>query len=211
MGEHERLSRGEELANSLTHGAGAVLGVAALVAMVVYASLHGDAWKIVSSAIFGASLVILYIASTLYHAFPPGRARRFFLVLDHSAIYLLIAGTYTPFTLVTIRGAWGWTLFGIVWGLAVCGVVFKCFFAHRFQVLSTIAYVLMGWCAVFVIVPLLRALPWSGFLWLLAGGLSYTAGVNFFASTRRYAHTVWHLFVLCGSLCHFYAVWRYVL
>lgn len=202
---------GEEIANSATHGVGAALSVAGLVVLVVIAALRGTALQVLACAVYGATLVLLYLSSTLYHALTNGRAKRVFRILDHASIYLLIAGTYTPFTLVALRGAWGWSLFGVVWALAVAGVVLKCFFTGRFHALSTTVYVLMGWLAVVAIRPLLGAIPWSGFLWLLAGGLLYTLGVVFFASRRRYAHAVWHLFVLAGSACHFLAVYRYIL
>ena len=202
---------GEEIANSITHGIGAALSVAGLVVMVVIAALRGSALHITACAIYGASLVLLYISSTIYHALAENRAKRVFLILDHASIYVLIAGTYTPFALVTLRGAWGWSLFGAVWTLCVCGVVFKSLWVDHLRGLSTTVYVLMGWCGIVAFRPLLRALPWTGFLWLLAGGLAYTGGVAFFASRRRYAHFIWHLFVLAGSLCHFWAVYRYVL
>jgi hemolysin III len=205
------VTRGEEIANSITHGVGAVLSIAGLVTLIVGAALRGNAWHIVTCSIYGATLVLLYVASTLYHALPEGRAKHVFLILDHSAIYLLIAGTYTPLTLVTLRGGWGWALFGFVWGLAVLGIVFKSLFVGRLAILSTIVYILMGWCALIAIRPLLQVLPWNAFLWLLAGGLAYTLGVIFFASKYRYAHTIWHLFVLAGSACHFVAVYKYVL
>lgn len=202
---------GEEIANSITHGVGAALSVAGLVMMVVRAASSATGLHVVACSIFGASLVLLYLSSTLYHALTNGRAKRVFRVLDHASIYLLIAGTYTPFTLVTLHGAWGWTLFGIVWALAITGIVLKCFLTGKLHVLSTVVYVAMGWLAVIAIRPLLNALPWPGFLWLLAGGLFYTLGVAFFAYRRKYSHTIWHLFVLGGSLCHFLAVYRYVL
>lgn len=206
-----RLTLGEEIANSITHGIGAALSVAGLIVMMVIAAMNGSAWQIVACAVYGASLILLYFCSTLYHALTNPRAKRVFMILDHAAIYVLIAGTYTPFTLVTLRGPWGWTLFGIIWTLAISGIVFKCFFIHRLRTLSTAVYVLMGWCIVVAIRPLLAALPWHGFLWLLAGGLSYTTGVVFYAWKRRYAHAVWHLFVIGGSVCHYYAVYRYIL
>jgi hemolysin III len=206
-----RQSTGEEIANSVTHGIGAVLSVAGLVFMVVMAALHGTAWHIVGCAVYGASLVLLYVCSTLYHALPGRRSKRVFQILDHAAIYVLIAGTYTPFTLVTLRGPWGWTLFGLVWTLAVAGTVFKCLFIDRLRILSAAVYISMGWCVVIALHPLLRALPWAGFLWLLAGGLSYTAGVVFFAWKRKYAHAIWHVFVLAGSVCHYCAVYLFVL
>ena len=203
-------SLGEELANSITHGLGVVLGVAGSILMLIAAIQRGSARHVTAVAIFGTTLILLYAASTLYHALTPPKAKRVFQILDHSAIYLLIAGTYTPFTLITLRGAWGWSLLAVIWTLAICGVVFKSVWIHRFPALSTAVYVLMGWCAIVAIRPLLNALSWAGFLWLLAGGVSYTAGVVFYASRRRYAHAVWHLFVLGGSLCHFWAIYRYV-
>lgn len=204
-------STGEEIANSVTHGIGAVLGVVGLVLLLMTAIARGSALHITAVAVFGSTLILLYLASTLYHALTPPRAKRVFQILDHSAIYLLIAGTYTPFTLITLRGAWGWSPFAVIWSLAVFGVVFKSIWIDRHAALSTAVYVLMGWCAIVAIRPLLRGLPWDGFLWLLAGGVSYTAGVIFYASQRRYAHSVWHLFVLGGSACHYWAIYRYVL
>lgn len=201
---------GEEIANSITHGVGAVLSVAGLVALVL-AARHRSAWQIVACAIYGASLVLLYLSSTLYHALANNRAKRVFKILDHATIYVLIAGTYTPFTLITLRGTWGWSLFGVVWGLCVCGVVCKSLWIDRLKLASTVVYLLMGWCAALAVRPLLAALSWTGFAWLLAGGLCYTAGVAFYANSRRFAHFIWHLFVLAGSLCHYWAVFRYVL
>jgi hemolysin III len=202
---------GEEIANSITHGLGAALSLAALTVLVVVAALRGAAVHVVACAVFGATLVLLYLSSTLYHALSFTRARRLFRIFDHASIYLLIAGTYTPFTLVTLRGPWGWSLFAVVWTLAAAGVVLKCFFTGRFHALSTAVYVLMGWLALAALRPLLHALPPAGLLWILAGGLFYTLGVVFFISRRRYAHAVWHLFVLAGSACHVLAVYRYVL
>ncbi len=202
---------GEEIANSVTHGVAAAGSVAALVLLIVSAALRGTAWHIVSCAIFGATLILLYLASTLYHALPSGKAKLVFRILDHASIYLLIAGTYTPFTLVTLRGAWGWSLFGAVWALAVAGVVFQSLLIGRLPALSTAVYVAMGWVVVIAFRPLLHALPWGGLLWLLAGGLCYTLGVYFFASKSKFAHMVWHLFVVAGSVCHFFAVFLYVI
>jgi hemolysin III len=199
---------GEEIAASVTHGVGAALSVAGLVVMIVAAALRGTAWHVVACAIYGASLVLLYLCSTLYHAMTSPRAKRVFRVLDHASIYILIAGTYTPFTLVVLRGAWGWSLFGVVWALAVAGVVFKCFFTGRLNTLSTAVYVLMGWLAVVAVRPLLAACSWTALLWLLAGGIAYTSGVLFFSSRWKYAHAVWHIFVLAGSICHFVAIYQ---
>jgi len=204
-------TRGEEIANSITHGIGAALGIAGLVAIVLVSALHGSAVQMAAGIVSGTSLVLMYPSSTIYHALANNRAKRVFKILDHSSIYLLIAGTYTPVTLIALRGPWGWTLFGVVWGLCVCGIVFKSLWIGRLKVASTVVYVLMGWCAVLAIRPLLAALPWAGFVWLIAGGLCYTAGVAFYVNSRRFAHSIWHLFVLAGSVCQYWAVFRYVL
>lgn len=201
---------GEEIANSIIHGVGAALSVAGLVAMVVFAASSGTSLHVLVCSIYGVSLVLLYVCSTLYHALTNGRAKRVFRILDHASIYLLIAGTYTPFTMA-LSGAWGGALLGIVWTLAGLGIVFKCLFIGKLEVLSTAVYVLMGWIAVVAIRPLLQVLSWPGFLWLLAGGLFYTSGVVFFVWRRKYSHAIWHLFVLAGSVCHFLAVYRHVL
>jgi hemolysin III len=190
---------------------GAAFSVAGLAVLVFVAALRGTGSHVVACSVYGASLVLLYVCSTLYHALADGRAKRVFRILDHSSIYVLIAGTYTPFTLLTLRGVWGWALFGAVWSLALAGILFKCFFTGRLHALSTAVYLLMGWMAVVAVQPLLRALPGPGFLWVLAGGLFYTLGVTFFVCRRKYAHAIWHLFVLAGSVCHFVAVYRYVL
>jgi hemolysin III len=202
----------EEIANSITHGIGIYLGVAALVLLVVFASLYGNAWHIVSCSIYGSTLVLLYTASTLYHSFRHPRTKHVFRILDHASIYVLIAGTYTPFTLVPLRGAWGWSLFGVVWGLALCGVLAKVFFIHRFKILTTLLYLVMGWIVVIAAKPMLRSIPAGGILWLVLGGLAYTIGIIFYAADRKfsYAHAIWHVFVLTGSICHFFAVMFYV-
>lgn len=207
------LTLGEEIANSVTHGVGALLSIASLAAMIVIAAgrPQGRGAAIAACAVYGASLLLLYLCSTLYHAITNRRAKRIFRILDHASIYLLIAGTYTPFTLLTLRGPWGWVLFGVIWTLAVAGVIVKCFHTGRMQILSTSLYVLMGWFGVVALRPLLAALPWHAVLWLLAGGVFYTAGVAFFASRWRYAHSIWHLFVLAGSICHFVSICAYVL
>ena len=204
--------RREELINSITHGAGLALSIAGLAVLVTLAALKGTAWHIVSCSVYGATLVLLYTASTLYHSVRSPRLKRFFRIIDHAPIYLLIAGTYTPFMLVNLRGGWGWTLFGLVWGLAVVGIVFKVFFVNRFAIASTVVYLLMGWLVVIAIKPLLMLVPGGGILWLLAGGLAYTLGVVFFAWEKMpYNHAVWHVFVLTGSVCHYFAVLFYVL
>lgn len=202
----------EETANAITHGIGLLLSVVGAAALITASALHGTAWHIVSSSVYGASLVLLYSSSTLYHAVRSPRIKRLFRMFDHSSIYLLIAGTYTPFTLVNLRGGWGWTLFGIVWALTLGGIVFKYVALDRFPILSTSIYIAMGWLVVLGIKPMLALVPWHGFVWLLAGGLFYTAGVFFFASKRiPYAHSIWHMFVICGSICHYCAVYFYVL
>lgn len=204
--------RAEELANALTHGAGLVLSLIGVPVLIVTAVARGDAWQVVGCSVFGATLVALYATSTIYHAVPGEVARRRLQVLDHVAIYLLIAGTYTPFTLGVLRGAWGWTLFGIVWTLAALGIVFKLVLGMRHPRVSVAGYVLMGWIAIVAAKPMAEALPLAGMAWVVAGGLLYTAGVGFFLWERlRFAHAVWHLFVLAGSICHFWAVLAYAL
>ena len=197
----------EELVNAISHGLGALLGVAGLVVLVVLAALHGDAWQVVASSIYGSTLVLLYLSSTLYHAFRGQRVKRVFQAFDHAGIFLLIAGTYTPFTLVTIRGPWGWTLFGVIWGLGIAGAVLEVVFLDRFPRLSLAFYLAMGWAVVAAIVPLVRAMTPAGLAWLVAGGIAYTAGTLFYRmGHRRFMHGIWHLFVLAGSICHWFAV-----
>jgi hemolysin III len=201
----------EELANSLTHGLGAVLAVAALAVLVVFSARHGTAWHVVSCSVYGASMVALYLASTLYHGVTNPRAKQVFHTLDHVAIYLLIAGTYTPFTLLTLKGGWGWTIFGIEWGLALAGIIYKVFFyTHKHRGVSTAIYLAMGWLAIIAIKPLLASLPTGGLIWLGIGGLSYSLGVIFYLWDRLpFAHVIWHLFVLGGSISHFFAIYLY--
>jgi hemolysin III len=196
--------------NGVSHLAGAVLAVGGTAVLVTMAALGGDPWKIVSSSIYGATLIILYLFSTLYHSVRGAAALR---KLDHTAIYLLIAGSYTPFTLVTLRGPLGWTLFGIVWGLAVLGIVVDLLLADRRRIIPVVIYLLMGWLVVLAFKPLLRALPLSGFWWLLGGGVLYTVGVVFYAleGKLRHSHGIWHLFVLGGSIAQFIAVLFFVL
>lgn len=201
----------EELANSLTHALGAALSVAGLVLLAVYSALHGNAWHVVSTVIFGVTLVLLYSASTVYHTLRSERLKRLLQKFDHAAIFLLIAGTYTPFVLVPLRGPWGWSLFGVVWGLAIVGVTLKFWFAGRFKLVSTLIYVGMGWLVMIAIKPLVAALPAGGMKLLVAGGLCYTGGAVFYLWKRLpYHHAVWHLFVLGGSACHWAAVFCYV-
>ncbi len=197
----------EELANTLTHGFGVLASAAAAAVLIVLAARQADPWKIVGASVFGASLISLYSASTLYHATRKPELKARLKVVDHATIYVLIAGTYTPFTLVGLRGGWGWSLFGVIWGLAAAGVVFKIFFTGRFNRLSTGIYIAMGWLIIIAVVPMLRELSPITLAWLLAGGLSYTGGTAFYHNHRLpYAHAVWHLFVLLGSLCHVMAV-----
>jgi len=180
-------------------------------AYLIAASTRGTVWNVVSCSIYGVTLVLVYLCSTLYHSLVRTRARHVFLVLDHAAIYLLIAGTYTPFTLVSLRGPLGWWLFGIVWSLALAGVVFKSFAAGRFAVASAVIYLFMGWFIVFAARPLIRAISWQGVMWIAAGGLAYTLGIVFFAMDhRRYFHAMWHVFVLAGSVLHYLGVLFYV-
>lgn len=202
----------EEIANAITHGIGAVLSIAALVLLIIYSIQYGDVWHIVSFSIYGTTLVLLYSFSTLLHAFQNIRIKNVFEVLDHVGIYLLIAGTYTPFLLVTIRGSLGWTILGIVWGLAAIGITFKIFFVKRFIILSTLFYILMGWLIIFAIKPLYENLAISGVIWLVIGGLLYTFGSIFYVWRRiPYHHAIWHVFVLLGSISHFVAILLYVL
>jgi hemolysin III len=203
-------SLGEEIANSVSHGVGLLAAVAAVPFLVIAAVERGEIAGIVGASVFATTMVLLYLASTLYHALPDNRAKRVFRVLDHAAIYLLIAGTYTPFTLGVLRGAWGWTLFGLVWGLALVGVVVKTVGGVRHLRASTILYLGMGWLVLIAAKPLWLRMPSWGLFWLFAGGIAYTVGVAFFRADRvRYAHFVWHLFVLAGTVCHFIAVIRY--
>lgn len=197
----------EEIVNSTTHGIGLVLSVAGFVALLAMAIRHGTAWHIVGCAIYGSTLICLYLASTLYHGIPSPQLKHPLKVFDHSAIYLLIAGTYTPFLLVNLRGGWGWSLLGIVWGCAMAGIVFKLWFVDHFKVLSTALYLVMGWLVVVATKPLLAHVSAVGLGWLVAGGVMYTVGVVFFASRKiRYGHAVWHGFVIAGSVCHYLAV-----
>ncbi len=201
----------EEMANTITHGIGIGFSIAGLILLVVRAAMYGNAWEVVSFSIYGASLILLYSASTLYHGFRSPRVKEVLRIFDHSAIYLLIAGTYTPFLLVTLRGPWGWSLFGTIWGLAILGITFKLIFGPRYDILSTIFYLLMGWVVIIAIKPLLSALPFAGLMWLLAGGLAYSLGVIFYAWEKLpYNHAIWHGFVLTGSLFHFFAVFFYI-
>ncbi len=205
-------SPGEEIANSISHGVGLVAALIAAPVLIVTATQHGGTAAIVGASVFTATMVLLYLSSTLYHALPRNKVKRVLRVLDHDAIFLLIAGTYTPFTLGVLRGAWGWTLFGLVWSLAVLGIVLKAVGGIRYPVLSTCLYLGMGWLILIAVRPLWLRVPLPGLLWLAAGGLAYTAGVAFFAAEQvRFSHFVWHLFVLAGTTCHFFAVLWYAI
>lgn len=205
------VASGEEIANSITHGIGALLAMGGVAVLVTLAALRGTVWHVVGCSVFGGSLVLLYLASTLYHAIPVPRAKRALQALDHAGILFLIAGTYTPFTLVTLRGPWGWTLFGIVWGLAVLGVGLE-LLAPRRRVLAVALYLVMGWTAVIAMRPLMAAMAAGGIRLLVLGGVAYTVGVVFYAWRRLpYHHTLWHGFVLLGSVAHFLAVLFYVI
>lgn len=205
-------SFGEELAHVLTHGLGSLLAIAGLAVLVARAALYGNHWHVVGVSIFGATLILMYSASALFHAIPLPHTKRVLRVVDHCSIYLLIAGSYTPFTLITLRGPWGWSLFGVIWGLAALGVAFKIFTTGRFEKLSLGIYLGMGWCALVAVQPLLHSMPNGGLWLLLAGGLSYSAGVIFYAWERLpYHHAIWHVFVLGGSVLHYFAVLFYVI
>jgi hemolysin III len=204
-------SLGEEIANTISHGVGAAGAVASAPVLIIAAVRQGDAAFIAGAAVFAASMCLLYLASTIYHAQPRSRAKQFFNVLDHSAIYLLIAGTYTPFALGALRGPWGWTLFGLVWGMALLGVGLKASKRLNRPAVSTGLYLAMGWLVLIAVKPLIERVPTGGLWWLVAGGLAYTGGVAFFVLDNRwrYSHFVWHLFVLAGTACHFFAVLWY--
>jgi len=202
-------SLGEEIANSVTHGVGALASVVALPFLVMAGLPHG-AGVVAGNVVFGVSLLLLYISSTMYHSLARNRAKRVFRIIDHSAIYVLIAGSYTPFMLGVLRGAWGWSLLSVVWGLAVLGVALTSVVGVKFPRASVVVYILMGWLVVVAIKPLMTHLPPAGLAWLVAGGLAYTGGAVFYGWKRlRYQHTVWHLFVITGSVCHYMAVLSY--
>jgi len=203
-------SPGEEIANSVSHGVGLVVALIAAPVLIVIAARRGGTAAVVGASVFTATMVLLYLSSTLYHALPRNKAKRVLRVLDHGAIFLLIAGTYTPFTLGVLRGAWGWTILGLVWSLAVIGILLKAVGGIRYPVLSTCLYLGMGWLILIAVRPLWLRVPLPGLLWLAAGGLAYTAGVAFFAAEQvRFSHFVWHLLVLAGTTCHFFAVLWY--
>lgn len=203
---------GEEIANSVIHGMGIVLGIAGLGVLTAFAALHGDAWHIVSCSIFGAALIVLYTTSTLYHSIPIPRVKEVMRTLDHSAIFLLIAGTYTPFLLVNLRGPWGWSLFAVIWGLALLGIALRVARGRRSTWVAVMLYAGMGWTVVIAVKPMLNHVAAGGLLLLLLGGLAYTLGIAFYVWKRLpYHHAIWHLFVLAGSILHFFAILFYVI
>jgi hemolysin III len=208
---HEE-TNAEHIANAITHGIGAALSVAALILLIVVSSQHGDTRRVVTLTIYGVSLLVVYMASTCFHSVRPGtRYRRMLRVWDHAAIYMFIAGTYTPLLLVFVRGGWGWSLFGVLWGLALVGTLIKVHFVGRYDLVSTAVYIAMGWIGLLAIRPFLTMIPTGALWWLLAGGITYTIGVIFYLWERlRFSHAVWHLFVLGGSVCHFFALFLYV-
>ena len=202
----------EEKLNVITHAVGLILSIVALVFLIIHASYNGTARHIISFTIFGASLILLYSASTLYHYSQKPNLRRKLNILDHASIYVLIAGTYTPFTLVTLKGWVGWTIFGITWGIALIGIFFKLFYTGRYDKISTIAYVAMGWIIIFAIKPLIENLPLNGLYWLMVGGIFYTIGAILYSIKKmKYNHAIFHVFVLLGSFSHFMAIYFYVL
>lgn len=212
MSETHTFSKKEEIANAITHGIGAVLSIAALVLLIVFASIYGTAWHVVSFTIFGITMFLLYFSSTMVHALPKGKAKDLFEIFDHSAIYFFIAGSYTPFTFIVIQGSLGWTLFGIVWGLAIGGTIFKIFFVKKFVFASTLLYVLMGWLVVLGWDKIVANLDAFGLYLFVAGGIFYTVGAIFYVWRGfKYHHAIWHLFVIAGSAAHFFCVFVYVL
>lgn len=212
MKDKRPYTRKEEFANAITHGVGLALAIAALSVLATFSAQGGDVWRVVSLSVYGASLVLLYTTSTLYHAFPWPGLKRLLNRLDHAAIFVLIAGSYTPFALVTMRGAWGWTIFGLVWGITLVGVYLEVFHFKRFPKTELALYLAMGWIIVVAVKPMFAAMPVGGMFWLGAGGLCYTGGVVFYVwHSLPYHHAIWHLFVLAGSLLHFFGIYHYVL
>ncbi len=202
----------EESINVISHFIGTILSAIALVLLVVFASIYGNAWHIVSFSIYGSSMIMLYTASTLYHNSKKEKVRRRLKVFDHISIFIMIAGTYTPFALVTLNGTIGWIIFGIIWGFALAGTIIKLFFTGRFNLLSTAMYIGMGWVAIFAISPLIDNLSYEGLMWLFGGGISYTVGAVFYSIKKiKFNHAIFHIFVLIGSICHFISIMFYVL
>ncbi len=207
--EHTQ-SNGEELANSISHCVGFGLSVAALVILVVFGARQGNPWKVISFSVYGFSLMTLFLASTLHHSFRSRRLKSLFLLFDHIAIYILIAGSYTPILLIALRGAWGWSMFGVIWGISIIGILLKIYYLGRYKVISVLVYLLMGWVVVIAYKPLLEAIPYGLFIWMGIGGLCYSLGVVFFVwRTFPYHHSVWHLFVLAGCATHYIGIFKY--
>ncbi len=205
-------TKNEEIANAITHGIGAVLSIVALVLLIVFSAMYGTPLHVVSFTIYGVTMLMLYVSSTMLHSLPNGKLKNLFEIFDHASIYLFIAGSYTPILFIVVQGALGWTLFGIIWGLATIGIVFKVFFVKKFLFLSTIFYIGMGWLAVFAMKPMVDHLPHVGIALLIAGGLCYTIGTIFYVwRLFKYHHAVWHTFVLAGSVLHFLMILLYVL
>ncbi|TYR79360.1 hemolysin III family protein [Priestia megaterium] len=212
MANTHTFTKGEEIANAITHGIGVVLSIIGLTLLIVFSSLEGTAWHIVSFTIYGITMLLLYVSSTLVHSFPQGKVKDLFEIFDHSSIYLFIAGTYTPFLFVAVKGTVGWTLFGVVWGIAIAGIVFKAFFVKKFLFISTILYIFMGWMIVFAWDSLTESLAKPGLALLVIGGVLYTIGALFYVWRGfRFHHMIWHLFVLGGTVVHFLAILLYVL
>lgn len=216
MNSKPRFSKGEELANAISHGVGLFLATAATAVMVIFAALRGNAWLITSTAIFGATLILLYFSSTMNHSLQHGKAKDFFHNFDQIAIYLLIAGTYTPLSLSVIRHDWGWVMFGIEWGLAIAGLLVKAFIPNKFErgvnVFVIVSYVIMGWLLLFFIIPIMKSLPMASLVLIFAGGLFYSLGIIFFKMEKlNYAHLIWHLMVIGGSICHWIALFLHVI
>ena len=207
-GNYRQLSTGEEIANSITHGIGALLSVIALIVLIVISEKQGDLLHLVSYSIYGSTLILLYLSSTLYHSFTSIRIKNLFARFDHISIFLLIAGTYTPILLTNIRGVWGWTLFGIVWGLALIGAIIRSIYVYRFRKLMVAVYLLMGWMFVIAGKQIYQSLPYQSLLFLILGGFAYSVGVIFYMWRKLpYSHGIWHLFVLAGSILHFFAIY----
>ena len=204
---------GEEITNSVTHGIGTMLSITALVLCIVRSAIHHNAWAIVSSAIYGSTLVVLYLMSTIYHSLARNKAKRVFRIIDHCSIFLLIAGTYTPYTLVSIRGPLGWSMFGVIWGMAIAGIVFNAIDLEKFSKISFICYLVMGWAVVMAIKPIIASVAKGGLILLLAGGIAYSLGAVFYSigAKKKYIHSVWHIFVIIGSVLHFFSVFFYVI
>ncbi|WP_026570522.1 MULTISPECIES: hemolysin III family protein [Sediminibacillus] len=211
MAQTHTFSKNEEIANAITHAVGAVFSIAALVTLIVYATQYGTVWHVVSFTLFGTTMVLLYFSSTFVHALPKGRGKDVFEILDHASIYFFIAGSYTPFLFVAVKGWLGWTLFGIVWGIAIAGTIFKCFFVKRFLFVSTIGYIVVGWQIVFAWKTLVENLHFNGLLLLVVGGILYTIGSVFYMWRGfKFHHAIWHLFVLAGTALHFFSVIFYL-